>query len=194
MERSAQYQQIATEVTTGAASDEELALKVFDWTRRNIRETPEGWPVVDDHILNIIIRGHGVSDQQADVFTTLTAYAGVPAFRTKVRLMRDGPGVLLSFVDVGGRWCVFDVVNGIVFRTTAGQMATLEELAGHPELVPDAVRTIDLGGISYAEVVTRATTPPAPSPTRVELQMPTRRAWHEMLVVLRLRKTVNEPQ
>ena len=55
-------------------------LAVFDWTARRIQPTPEGWPVVDDHILNIIIRGYGMTDQRADVFATLTTYAGVPAF------------------------------------------------------------------------------------------------------------------
>src|SRR4051812_41636741 len=57
VERSGQYAQIAGEITSGATSDTERVTRIFDWTRRHIRQTPTGWPVVDDHILNIVIRG-----------------------------------------------------------------------------------------------------------------------------------------
>src|SRR5579862_2383634 len=71
IDRSVQYQQIADGIARGASTDSDRALRVFDWTRTQIRATPDGWPVVDDHVLNVIIRGYGVSDQQADVFATL---------------------------------------------------------------------------------------------------------------------------
>lgn len=189
VDRSAQYQQLADEITRGAASDAERALKVFDWTRRRIKKTPEGWPIVDDHILNIIIRGHGVGDQEADVFATLTTYAGVPAFWSKVPLDRRRPGVILSFARIDGRWRVFDVANGVVFRTGAARLATLEDLAGHPELVPDASRSISVEGVSYGEIVTHASMPPIPHPLRAELQMPWPRVWHEMKATVGLEPT-----
>ena len=78
--RDHEYRRLADEITAGATTDEQRALALFGWTRTHIRPRPGGWPVVDDHILNIIIRGYGEDDQMADVFTTLTTYAGVPAF------------------------------------------------------------------------------------------------------------------
>jgi hypothetical protein len=181
IERSEEYQQIAEEVTHEATSDPDRVLKVFDWTRRRLRLTPEGWPIVDDHVLNIIIRGHAVNDQYADVFATIATYAGVPAFWSKVPFQRR-PGVILSFALVEGRWRVFDVANGVVFRTPAGDLATLADIAAHPDIIPRTVGAIDINGVSYADVVARASMPPVPNPLRAELQMPSLRLWHEMKV------------
>lgn len=180
VDRSAQYAQIAEEVTAGAASDAERAVRVFAWTKRQIRPTEAGWPIVDDHILHIIIRGHGITDQQADVFATLCTYAGVPAFWAKVRPAAGAPGVILSFARVDGRWRVFDVFNDVVFRTAAGQLATLEDVAGQPDLVPEPARSRDVAGLRYADLVTRVSMPAVPDPLRAELQMPAARLWHEM--------------
>jgi hypothetical protein len=182
IERSEEYGQIAEEVTQHAGSDADRVLKVFDWTRRRLRQTPEGWPIVDDHILNIIIRGHAVNDQYADVFATIATYAGVPAFWSKVPLKRP-PGVILSFALVEGRWRVFDVANGVVFRTRAGDLATLADIAAQPDIIPRTAGAIDVDGVPYADVVARASMPPVPDPLRAELQMPSIRLWHEMKVM-----------
>jgi hypothetical protein len=182
IERSAEYQQIAAEVTASATSDADRVLKVFEWTRRRLRPTPEGWPIVDDHILNIIIRGHAVNDQYADVFATIATYGGVLAFWSKVPLERR-PGVILSFALVEGRWRVLDVANGVVFRTPAGDLATLADIAARPDIIPTTVGAIDVNGVSYADVVARASMPPVPDPLRAELQMPSIRLWHEMKVI-----------
>ena len=182
IERSAEYQQIAAEVTAGATSDADRVLKVFDWTRRRLRPTPEGWPIVDDHVLNIIIRGHGVNDQYADVFATIATYGGIPAFWSKVPLDRGRPGVILSFALIDDRWRVFDAANGVVFRTPAGDLATLPDIAAHPDTIPPTVGAIDVHGVSYADIVSGASMPPVPDPLRAELQMPSLRLWHEMKV------------
>jgi hypothetical protein len=93
IDRSVQYEQIATEITHADVSDTDRLLSIFEWTKRRVRDTPRDWPVVDDHILHIIIRGHGLNDQQADVFATLATYAGIPTFWAKVRVIQpDGPG------------------------------------------------------------------------------------------------------
>ena len=180
VDRSEQYEQIAEEVTGGSSSDAERVLKVFDWTRRHIKWTPDGWPIVDDHVLNIIIRGHGVNDQQADVFATLTTYAGVPAFWSRVPLDRDRPGVLLAFAHVDDRWRVFDVAQGIVFRTPAGDLATLDDIAANPDIIPESVRTRPVEQVTYGDVLRTASMPPVPRILRAELQMPVARLLYEM--------------
>ena len=181
IDRSVQYGQIAEEITRDAVSDAERLSRIFEWTKRRVPETPHGWPVVDDHILHIIIRGHGVTDQQADVFATLATYAGVPAFWAKVRIVEpDGPGVILSFARVDGRWLVFDVFNNVMFRLATGEFATMDDLKGHPELVPTSARSLDVDGVPYGEFVTKASMPVAPSPLRAELQMPFTRLWYEV--------------
>ena len=180
VDRSAQYRQIAAEITRGSASDQDRALKVFDWTSRHIRPTPDGWPVVDDHILNIIIRGHGMSDQCADVFAMLLTSAGVPAFWHKVRAPDTGDGLILTFVHVDGRWVVMDVANGFLLRNARGELATAEDLAANQALLPDAARSLILGSTPYPRFFNELRTPPIPRPSRAELQMVWPRLWYEM--------------
>jgi hypothetical protein len=184
VERSAQYEQIADEITAGATTDRERVQRIFIWTRAHVRSTPAGWPVVDDHILNIIIRGYGLNDQQADVFTTLASYAGVPAFWAKVP--RAGSGLLLSFALVDGRWRVFDVANGAAFRTAAGDLATLDDVRTYPVLIPVSLRSLPAGDASYADAMARAAMPSVPHPLRADLQMPFPRLWHELRAAVHL--------
>ncbi len=178
--RSARYGQLAGAITSGATSDEARALAVFEWTGRNVRDVPSGFPVVDDHILSIITRGYGVGDQIADVFATLTTYAGVPAFWARVPSNLEQPGVILTFVAIEGQWRVFDAFHRIAYRTRAGTLATLADIGRQPDLIPATVSAVMLDGVSYRDVVSRAPMPAIPEPLRAELQMPLPRVWHEL--------------
>lgn len=182
--RSAHYQILADETTDGASTQHERVLAIFDWTQRNVRDTPEAWTVVDDHILNIIIRGHGTADQQADVFTTLCTYAGIPAFWTKVEPKRLPTGLILSFASVDGRWVVFDVANQVMFRNDRGELATADDLRGRSDLIPPAVRELKVQDTRYYRFFEDLRPPLVPSPLRAELQMPWRRLRHELERVL----------
>lgn len=122
--RDLQYRRLAEEVTSGAATPEMKGLRLLDWTRSNIRPTPPGWTVRDDHISNIIIRGYGEKDQMADVFTTLAVYAGLPAFWKTIRTGPEKQGRILSFVRIRDRWTVWDAAGG----------TGPEELSAHPEV------------------------------------------------------------
>ena len=179
IDRSTHYEGIVSSVTEGLSSNQAIVETLFDWTRLNIQETPEGWTVVDDHILNIIIRGHGMSDQQADVLTTLLTYAGVPAFWVA---LPEGSEyrVLLSFVLVDGKWRVCDVANGFLFRTENGELASLEDLRVRSALVERLTRRTFVKGVPYADVLKQVTMPTPPNPLRAELQMPIKRLVHEM--------------
>jgi hypothetical protein len=179
LDRNAQYRQLAAEITHGIDSDEKRALAVYDWTTRRIQPAPEGWPIVDDHILNIIIRGYGVSDQRADVFATLSTYAGVSAFWQKVDAPGTEDGVILTFVRVDGRWVVMDVANGFVFRNVRGELASAEDIAADRAVIPARVETLTIGSTPYSQVLNQLRTPPIPRALRAELQMPGRRLWDE---------------
>lgn len=179
LDRHVQYRQLADEITRGVATDEHRLLAVFDWTTRNIRPTPDGWPIVDDHILNIVIRRHGLADQRADVFATLATYAGIPAFWSTVAGSGTTGGLVLSFARLGERWVVVDVANGLVFRTASGALATLEDLAANPALLPEAAQLMTVGSTPYRRVLEGRRTPPIPRPLRSELQMPWPRLRYE---------------
>lgn len=182
--RSHHYQVLADEATLGTSTDQERVLALFDWTQRNIPRTPEGWTVVDDHILNIIIRGHGTADQRADVFTTLSTYAGVPAFWAKVRLQKSQDGIILSFALVDGRWVVFDVANRVAFRNDRGDLATPADLRNRRDLIPSRLHDLKVGDTPYPRFLEHLQRPPVPNPLRAELQMSWERLRYELGRVL----------
>ncbi len=179
LDRHAQYGQLARDITRDATSDRARLLAVFAWTARRIQPIPAGWPIVDDHILNIITRGYGTTDQRADVFATLLTYAGVPAFWQKIKAPGTEDGVILTFVHLEGRWAVVDVANGFIFMTTAGEPATAEDLAANRAVLPRAAGTLTIGATPYARILQQLRMPPIPRPLRAELQMPWPRLWDQ---------------
>ena len=185
IDRSAHYQRLANTLTEGIRSDRAKVEKLFQWTVQNIQATPDGWPVVDDHILNIIIRGHGVADQRADVFTTLATYAGMPAFWVSLPKHSE-PKLLLSFVFVDGRWVVADVAGAMQFRNSDGELTTLQELLTQPAQLRIYADRQTTEGVSYTKVLSEIRMPTPPSPLRAELQMPLKRLIYEVRTALSL--------
>ena len=170
--RHLEYRALARRITQHATTDEERVQAVFEWTRANIRETPDGWIVMDDHILHIIIRGHGLDDQMADVFTTLATYAGVPAFWHVYKRPELGGQFVLSYARLGGRWVVFDVWHGLIFRHATGGLASAQELATDPSVSESAGGSLLVSGLPYARYFVGYTPPAIPDPLRSKLQMP----------------------
>jgi hypothetical protein len=109
--RDYQYKALSRQITSDIENDTDKVRAIYDWTIANIRKVPEGFPGVDDHIWDIIVRRYGCSDQLADVFTTLTSYAGYEAFWKKLRLAGIGGGLVLSFVKIDNKWRIFDVYH-----------------------------------------------------------------------------------
>ena len=180
LHRHYQYDLLAHEVTDGMPIDQQRALAIFAWTRQRIRPTPQGWPIMDDHILHIIIRGHGLEDQVADVFTTLCAYAGVPAFWRIIKTPGTERNLILSFARVEGRWAVFDVANGFVFTDRTGVLVSKEALAADPALVRLTAGEFQYGGGPYARYFSTLASLEAPRTLRAQLQMPGPRLWYEL--------------
>jgi hypothetical protein len=178
LDRDAQYRLVAREGTGGETSEEARALAIFEWTRRRIRMTPQGSPVVDDHIWHIIIRGHGLDDQMADVFTTLCTYAGVSAFWEYLH-EPSGKTLVLSFVRIHGRWTVFDVAHGLVFRDAEGRLDAVDELLADPALVERTAGRLRPWGEPYARYL-EGFAFEVPHPLRAELQRPWPRLWYEL--------------
>lgn len=177
VQRDANVSATAHAVLGGYPDAEAKATAALAWTRANIRPTPQGFPVVDDHIWHIFVRGYGEPDQRADVFTALLAYSDVPAYWM---LIGEPPDQLpLSYVRIGDRWRMYDVTNGLVFRNGAGELATPEELASNPRLVAAAATAAGVDAANYDRYFKNFEPPKAPDVTRADLQMPLRRAWHE---------------
>jgi len=122
------YKWTVERIIKDSKTDKEKVLKIFKWTHENIKKTPEGYPVIDDHVWHIIVRGYGVDDQFSDVFTTLCNYADIDAFYSWVYTENNDSRIPLSFVKVNERWNVFDPYNGVYFKNQKGELASIEEI------------------------------------------------------------------
>ena len=184
IDRDVNFGRTADAVLSGIQEGEAMAEAALAWTRANIRPAPGGLPIVDDHLWNVIVRGYGQADQQADVFTTLLAYRGVRAYWMFIG--RQPAEIAVSYVWIRDRWRVYDVARGIVFRNASGDLATPEELAANHDLIKiaaaPAVEDVD----NYLSHFDGYQAPVAPDVLRADLQMPARRARFEAQRLLRM--------
>lgn len=169
VDRDLNYSALARRITAGKATDEARVLAVFDWTRTNVRDVPAGLPIVDDHIWHIIVRGYGVADQKADVFTTLSTYAGVPAYWYYLRHRDERLPVSLALVQ--GHWRLFDLEQGLVFRDARGGLLSVEALARDPAAIAPLVAGRTYHGRPYAAYFRGFRAPAPPTNPRPEMQM-----------------------
>jgi len=128
-DRDYHYKELVENICQGCNSDQNKVLALFEWTHQNIkRDIPEGWPIIDDHVWHIIVRGYGARDQFSDVFTTLCNYAGVDAFYSWVYTQDQKQRIPLSFVRINRKWAVFDPYNGIYFKVKKDKLADVEAI------------------------------------------------------------------
>ncbi len=126
-DRHYNYAQLVKGITLGANTDEEKAMRIFEWTFKNISKAPAGLAIIDDHVWNIIIRGYGVDDQLQDVFSTLCNYSHMNAFFSYLsKEQSKKPFSFVKFHNLG--WTVFDVYNGVYFRNSKGKIASIDDL------------------------------------------------------------------
>ncbi|MCX5677975.1 MAG: transglutaminase-like domain-containing protein [Candidatus Omnitrophica bacterium] len=178
--RHLEYIRLAKDVTAGCSTDEQKVLAILKWTRENIKEIPPGMPVIDDHILNIIIRGYGVQEQFQDVFTTLCAYSGVPAFWGRVYGEDRKVKYTLSFVTLDKKLRVFDAYYGKYFRNKEGKIASVEDISGDHSIVSGGdVDSIFIKGVPYKTFYYNLDQIEEQMKFRTQKQMPLRRILFE---------------
>lgn len=127
-DRHYNYKNLVSKIIKESDNHEERVMKIFNWTYNNIRWVPEGYPVIDDHVWHIIVRGYGTNDQFSDVFTTLCNYAKVDAFFEFIYTKDNLSVIPLSFARLNNQWRVFDPYGGIYFQNKAGNLASLDQI------------------------------------------------------------------
>jgi hypothetical protein len=122
LHRDIEMRATAASIVGDTADPEERALKLLEWTARNVRPVPPGFPVIDDHPYSIVLRGYGTDDQAATVLANLAAYSGLPALRA---FAPNGTGGHRAFVAIAidGDWRIFDA-RGVAFRSPDGRLAS----------------------------------------------------------------------
>lgn len=178
--RHYEYKRLSREITRGCGTDEEKVIAILRWTRDNIKDVPSGMPLFDDHIANITIRGYGTPEQFQDVFTTLCAYAKIPAFWCRVTDRANKGKYSLSFVDLGRKLCVFDAYRGVYFRTKSGEISGIEDIMADRSIVSGGgIEALDVKGVPYKEFYYNLDHIVKPSTPRPERQMPFQRLIYE---------------
>ena len=182
-DRHYNYKWIVGRITGDSKTEGERVLKILEWTYKNIRNIPDNFPVIDDHVWYIIVRSYGTNDQLSDVFTTLCNYAGMDAFYEWVYTQDRSARIPLSFVRVNGQWNIFDPYNGAYFNKHEDNMGVKEipERKWQIECI-DKPRKIDIDYTSYLKNL--------PSPgniglRRANIQSPFNRLKYEIKKWLR---------
>ncbi len=187
--RHYEYGRMAKEITAGYDDNGKEVLALLRWTHQNIKDVPPGMPVMDDHILYIIVRGYGVPEQFQDVFTTLCTYAGIPAFWRKIRDREHKTTYPISFVLLNGKWRVFDAYRARYFIADNGEIASVEDILKKPSLVKgDDIDHIYIDGVPYKEFFNNMGPVSRPQTLRAEKQMPLHRIVYETKRAFKLEK------
>ena len=151
--RDVQTRRLAREISGGIPDARTRALTLFRWVGTNVRKTPAGFPVVDDHLWHVIVRGYGAPDQRTEAYSLLATYSGVPAASTAlVKWVGDKPrGLMVAISEFEGRRWLFDVDNQLLFAHEDGALASLDELVAQPALVGRAAGGLAVNGIPYLQ-------------------------------------------
>lgn len=148
--RHFEYKQLVRDIIEGKKSDKEKVLAIFDWTHKNILKVPKNYPVSDDHILNIVIRGYGSSDQSNDVFCNLCNYAGIKATWLMMRAKNSRLRLPVSFVKIDNNWRIFDTYQNLYFLNEKNEIASLDDLIRNPDIIRSQTKDIFIRDIPYA--------------------------------------------
>lgn len=193
LSRDARARRLASAIGDGASNNHEKLLKVFDWTVVNVRPTPVDFPIVDDHLQNIITRGYGEPDQMAEVMSLLASYLGFPATIVYLASSEGQRSIVLSVVQCDSEFLLFDVHNQVVFEREPGHFASLKEIRQDTGLVRRASNGMLVYGKPYEMYFADLQTLTFDF-TRMDKQKPILRIWSEFLGFLRFFDKDQRPQ
>lgn len=187
LSRHWQTRRIARSVVGPERNFEKKIERILAWVNERVQPVPEGFPVVDDHPLHILVRGYGAPDQRSEAFTLLASTSGLPATTALLSPRGSREQIILALVRWEGNLYPVDVTHNLLFRTPQGALAALEDLKRHPEWITAAAGDEKIDGFPYIaywqeiESVEREL-----SFTRMELQKPWSRLWVSARKTLRL--------
>lgn len=149
--RDLEMRRLTREVVGSEPDPERRLLRMFEWVTENIHSVPPGMPIIDDHVFHIFVRRYGAPDQRAEALAALASYDGIPA--SQVALGKDPKRQLvqLTAVKLNDRIVVLDTNNRIIFRTSSGALATVDDLIADPSIVRKAGEGIVVDGTPYHE-------------------------------------------
>jgi hypothetical protein len=193
-DRDYHYRRLTKSITNDARTAEEKAKAIFRWTCDNIRtDFPKDWPVIDDHVWNSVVRGYGTAGQQAEVFTTLCAYAALPAAVYRAKAKGASDKITISVVEIEGKTYLFDTARRNIFLDRQGRMAALDDIMKDTSVAARASNRPVINGIPYEEYFKDLLPVERIGVARPDLQMPFKRLRFEFLKFIGLEKDIKPP-
>lgn len=153
VDRDVEMRLLSERIVGDARDDEEKAERILRWTAANIRPTPPGMPIVDDHPYGIVVRGYGQADQAADVFANLAAYAGMPGGLVYSKRPNGSNYYAFGVIRIAAADRVFDVREGRALRRRDGALATVEELKADPSMLDGLPAPAAANGATYRVLI-----------------------------------------
>ncbi|MDE3102003.1 MAG: hypothetical protein KGJ98_07165 [Chloroflexota bacterium] len=153
IDRDVQMRELSDRIVGDATEPEEKALRILHWTAANIRPTPPGMPIVDDHPYFIVVRGYGQADQATDVFANLAAYQGMTGGLVYSKRSDGRNYYALAVIRIDGADRVFDVREDRALRAPDGRLATLDELRADPSMLEGLPAPAAANGATYPVLI-----------------------------------------
>jgi hypothetical protein len=144
-ERHFHYRWLVSQIVTQQMDDQQKVEAILRWTISHVANQPPQLPIIDDHVWHIIVRGYGVEDQMADVFATLTNYAGIKAFMLRC----NGPAaakpdhIIVTAVYFNNDWRLYDVYRRTMFVDKADRSASIKDIIASQW----QTKAVDINGI-----------------------------------------------
>jgi hypothetical protein len=148
-DRHYNYKWTVERIIGDSKTEREKVFKIFEWTYKTIKKNPEGYPIIDDHVWHIIVRGYGAGDQFSDVFTALCNYAGIDAFFDSPYSEDRTSRIILSLVKIGEVWTIFDPYRGVYFKNREGSLASIEDIMKGDWVKEDISKDNDMINVDY---------------------------------------------
>lgn len=165
IDRHYNYKNLVVNILGDTKNDNLKAIEILGWVKVNLRRNPDELPVIDDHPLNILIRGYGVEDQFEDIFTILCTYAGMRAFYKRFN-NSSGERYFISFVKINGKWCPLSAYGG-VYAHKNGLIASVDDLVRNRGLLEPFINSVEnfeaesflseIAGIDFKQTSRRTT-------------------------------------
>ncbi len=184
--RGNRYDLLVDNILENTNGDIEKLNALFEWTSKNIRPIPANFPIVDDHVDNIIIRGYGSDDQSADVFTTLAVVAGFKAGIYLIGAPPDKKLHAISIVENDGKMLLFDTYCRFYFLNNDNEIASISDVAKDINLVRKISQDFKYAKRDYYEFYQNLIPVESIGWTKADLQIPSKRLIYIIGRLLRI--------
>jgi len=179
-DRHFSLQWLENRITNKLEAKEDKVFRLFEWTHSTIKPQPNTLPIMDDHVWNVYVRRYGISENFNDLFSTLCNYAGVESYFDTIYNDDRSKKMSFTLVSIDNKdWVVFDPYNGVYFKTTAGNWATISDIRNGDWKLSKIVES-DISESNYKFYLEKLSRIERVANKRASIQSPLNRLKHQI--------------